>query len=114
MTTWLWVSLACNLVLAIAWFLTLGWGATYQQANKHLQRRIAVLTDPDPTCGCGHHYSFHDKEDGCHYTVVHYKDAWNGRRGVLTTCPCVRYVGPQPLPKVIPLDTSWDEGDDPA
>jgi hypothetical protein len=109
---WLWVSLACNLVLAIVWLSTYGWKEIHRKENVRLQERVRMLTDPDPTCGCGHHYSFHNKEDGCHYTVVFDRPTRLGVRQVLITCPCVKYVGPQPLPKVIPLD--WDEGDDPA
>lgn len=115
MTTWLWVSLACNLVLAIGWFLTLGWGETYRQANLRLQRRVQVLTDPDPTCGCGHHYSFHNKEDGCHFTITYYNQGRMGVRSVLTTCTCVQYIGPEPLPRVISIERPpRPEGDEPA
>jgi hypothetical protein len=102
MSPWLWASLACNLVLLVGWFLTLGWGETYRVANRHLQARVRTLTDPDPTCGCTHHYSFHDQE-GCHYTVTYTHPARFGPRSVLSTCRCVRYVGPEPLPRVIDL-----------
>jgi hypothetical protein len=112
---WLWVSLTGNLVLLVGWFLTLGWGETYRQACLRLQRRVAILTDPDPTCGCGHHFSFHNEAEGCHFTVVHYKDAWNGKRGVLSNCACVQYTGPEPLPRVISIERPpREEGDDPA
>jgi hypothetical protein len=115
MSPWLWASLACNLGLAAGWFLTFGWGETYKQANIRLQQRVRVLEDPDPICGCEHHYSFHDEEDGCHFTVVHYRNMWNGTRGVLTNCSCVRYTGPEPLPRVISIDRPpRREGDDPA
>lgn len=108
---WLWVSLALNLVLAVTAFLVLGWGQTYRAANHLLQRRVAILTDPSPTCGCTHHYSFHN-EEGCHYTVVHYKDGFRGMKGVISTCPCVRYAGPEPLPRYTTNDPP--EGDEPA
>jgi len=110
----LWVSLTCNVVLAIGWFLTLGWGETYHQANIRLQRRVRVLTDPDPTCGCTHHYSFHSDDDGCHYTVAFFKKTKLGTRQVLTTCRCLRYVGPEPLPRVISIESPLPEGDEPA
>ena len=115
MTVWLWVSLACNLVMAVGWFLTLGWGETYKQANIRLQQRVRVLQDPDPICGCGHHYSFHSDEDGCHYTVTFSRDARFGIKHVFTTCPCVNYTGPEPLPRVISIERPpRREGDDPA
>jgi hypothetical protein len=110
---WLWVSLACNLVLLVGWFLTLGWGESYRQANMHLQRRIGILTeDPAPICGCGHHISFHD-EEGCHITVTITREAMFGPRGMVTTCPCVRYVGPEPLPRFTVIERP-PEGDEPA
>ena len=102
MTTWLWVSLACNLVLLVSCVLILGWGETYRVANEKLLERVRDLADPDPLCGCEHHISFYDDE-GCHFTVVHYRDVWGGKRGVLTNCSCVHYVGPEPLPRVIDL-----------
>ena len=97
MTAWLWVSLACNLGLPSAAYLILGWGETYRTANVQLQQRVRHPSDPDPLCGCGHHISFHDDE-GCHFTVTHSRPAKFGPRSVLTTCTCVHYVGPEPLP----------------
>src|SRR4051812_8996577 len=102
-STWLWVSLTCNLVLLVGWFLTLGWGETYRQGAIRLQRRVRALEDPDPTCGCGHHYSFHHDVDGCHFTVTHTRPGRFGPRAVLTSCACVRYTGPEPLPRVISI-----------
>ena len=104
MSGWLWASLACNLLLAIAWFLTLGWGESYRTANKKLQQRVRSLEEPDPLCGCGHHISFHD-EKGCHYTVVYTRPAKFGVVSLFSDCPCVKYVGPEPLPKVISLES---------
>jgi hypothetical protein len=110
MTAWLWVSLACNLVLLVGWFLTLGWGETYRVANKKLQERVRSLEDPDPFCGCAHHISFHD-EAGCHYTVIHTRAGTFGPRSVLSTCRCVQYVGPEPLPRIIELPIRRNEHD---
>jgi hypothetical protein len=109
MTAGLWVSLACNLLLAMGCVLTLGWGETYRVANLRLQERVRSLEDPDPLCGCGHHISFHNREDGCHYTVIHHHQGRRGVRSVLTNCACVSYVGPEPLPRIIDLPTRREE-----
>lgn len=108
MSGWLWVSLACNLLLAIGCVMALGWGSDYHEANKMLRNRLAMLTDPEPVCGCLHHFSFHD-EGGCHNTVIHQRPGWNGPRAVLTTCPCVQYIGPEPLPRIIDLPKRREE-----
>jgi hypothetical protein len=57
-------------------------------------RRVPKLPKPpDPICGCTHHYSYHDPENGLKCNVGIFV---NGKpRGA---CACVRYTGPEPLP----------------
>jgi len=50
--------------------------------------------EPKPICGCKHHYSYHAGEDGiCHAWTDNYNQY---------VCGCQKYVGPEPLPEVIP------------
>lgn len=60
--------------------------------------------DPQPVCGCKHHYSMHDPETGrCHGKVngkpTTYGE-WSSRpiAWEQVSCTCRRYSGPEPLP----------------
>lgn len=104
MTVWLWASLVCNLALLVGLLMAIGRGREYLVSNRVLQSRVALLQDPDPICGCHHHYSFHEEKDGCHYTVVHGLQGKLGMRHVMTMCTCVQYTGPIPLPRYTSME----------
>jgi hypothetical protein len=53
------------------------------------RRRPAIPKQPDPVCGCGHHYAMHDPEKHMECAVEF---------GNKMKCACVRYAGPEPLP----------------
>jgi hypothetical protein len=60
--------------------------------------------EPEPICGCEHHFSYHD-EEGCHGTHrlwIGSRAGDNGSDYVVRQCGCKQYTGPQPLPTVIP------------
>jgi hypothetical protein len=82
--------------------------------------------EPGPVCQCTHGYAFHDPETGrCGYVTVRFTtretvirdadddpvlDSWGDVQTatettdtVHTTCGCMRYTGPQPLPEVVAL-----------
>lgn len=51
---------------------------------------------PEPICGCKHHLSFHDDKGRCHWNMSY----WEGEPYV--QCDCRRYVGPEPMPIILP------------
>lgn len=67
--------------------------------RPRLRRRpVKAAKSPQPVCGCTHHHSYHDPQDGeCHGRVevgfwaaeYHYK-----------RCTCRQYSGPVPLAEV--------------
>jgi hypothetical protein len=61
--------------------------------RKHAQPRR--YEDPKPICGCGHHMSYHNN-DGCHWQL------WDEYEERTETCACKQYIGPTPLPEIIP------------
>lgn len=80
-----------TLVGAAIAFAGMGVGAAWQSRR----RRSGYRADPQPVCGCRHHYSQHD-ESGCHDFIrnsdTHYETK---------VCPCRKYTGPEPLPQYI-------------
>jgi hypothetical protein len=113
MTLQLWagVSTALSLGLLLTCLLLLGRGETYRAANAQLLLRVKSLEEPEAVCGCGHHYSFHNFTEGCHYTMVHTHPGRLGPKSVLTTCRCVTYTGPEPMPRLISLELPTKEED---
>lgn len=63
--------------------------AVYSSSKK------AIGGEPQPICGCKHHYSFHDVDGGCHYVMDWH---WEGKKHIDELCGCKRYTGPEPLP----------------
>lgn len=55
----------------------------------------AITRDPEPICGCSHHYALHDRDGVCRKQVAR-TDAAYGKHYV--DCGCQRYTGPEPLP----------------
>lgn len=76
-----------------------------KERKKELRRE---REGPPSICGCEHHFSFHD-ETGCHQKVKtptkweREKDPLGDMKPVhweFPECPCVKYIGPEPLPEV--------------
>lgn len=60
------------------------------------EAKARALRGPDPVCGCKHHLSFHDAETGqCHEQILVKVPGQEHKERL--TCPCRRYVGPEPL-----------------
>lgn len=80
--------------------------------------------DPEPICGCGHHYALHTEEGACgsqaserllversnpvvketgmygdNHKVFYENERWEV---VTRDCPCRRYTGPEPMPRYLP------------
>jgi hypothetical protein len=75
-------------VVVTAAVFTAGW-----LLGRHARLK-ARPKQPKPWCLCEHHYGAHDPETGqCQEKSmerVNHVDTW-------VACPCVRYVGPQPV-----------------
>jgi len=79
------------------------WNSWHQKKQETERRK---LEGPRPICGCEHNYSYHSAK-GCPETVqvaVEWvRDDFGdvvATRWEARTCPCVGYVGPQPLPEM--------------
>ncbi len=73
------------------------------QARGRSSRRTERWPDPEPVCGCEHHYSLHDADDVCHGTVrVVTEVGQGGKKWSHHACGCQRYTGPEPLPRYVP------------
>jgi hypothetical protein len=70
-------------------------GAGYLLGRLQRKPRAVLFKEPESICGCEHHYSFHD-EAGCHFQYFDHDTERN------LHCTCKKYVGPEPLPTVIP------------
>lgn len=90
-------------VLIILLALDVAFQITTLRAARRRKRKRAVNggEDPQPVCGCDHHYAFHDPTTGhCHATSkVASKWDYAGYPVAYThqQCGCRQYVGPQPL-----------------
>lgn len=60
--------------------------------------------NPEPACGCTHHYAYHDPETGACAAGVSVPSSYSDTGSVtaykLAPCACQRYSGPVPLPEV--------------
>lgn len=88
---WSWLDTAVGAGLVLVGHAT-GWMA-------HARRRRPAR-DPEPICGCEHHYSMHDPETNACHDMVMQVVSGGARRPF--QCTCRRYVGPEPLPRMIP------------
>lgn len=87
-------------------------------------QKSAVPAEPEPICGCSHHFSMHDADGKCQHgeterilvergdpqailvyrgSVSRSKIAYQHERWevIETQCPCVSYTGPEPLPRYV-------------
>jgi hypothetical protein len=67
------------------------------------RRKPEVPPEPQPVCGCRHHYCMHSPETGkCNVIVAIATYDTSGKRAGQSpaVCPCVHYVGPEPLPVI--------------
>ncbi|MGI5129128.1 hypothetical protein ACQEVB_20150 [Pseudonocardia sp. CA-107938] len=71
---------------------TFGWLAGRRAGRAEAQRALPAGT----MCSCGHGYGMHEDEHACHGRNR------AKRNGIhhLDPCPCRRYDGPEPLPRV--------------
>ena len=84
-----------TLVVGAALAIVPGWvGWLLGRASGRRERRSAGA--PTTVCSCGHGYGTHEDEKRCHGADPHRR---NGV-AVLDPCPCRRYDGPEPLPRV--------------
>jgi hypothetical protein len=78
-----------ELVIA-ATIAAVGWVAAALVRRR--RREPPAAADPEPYCGCGDHYAYHDMKQ---------RDRWGGtglHNGYdHVQCNCRQYVGPQPL-----------------
>ena len=74
------------LILLVGIVIGRMWGRVASKPQK------AISGDPEPTCGCKHHYAMHAKDGHCHAADY---DRW---REESVPCTCQRYTGPEPLP----------------
>jgi hypothetical protein len=79
-------------------------------------RRKAPKSDgpPEPVCGCGHHYSFHDGASGkCHGTVrqaTHFNSYGTEIAWKQVPCTCRKYAGPEPMPTYYAPEIAGEPG----
>jgi hypothetical protein len=94
---WSWIDTVVGAGIGIASY------AVGQARGRRSRRRDPFADDPQPVCGCGHHYSLHDGEGGCHGThrVVE-QVSRDGKTWATEACGCARYTGPEPLPRYLP------------
>lgn len=79
--------------------------------------------EPEPVCGCGHHYAKHHEDGSCAFTTVQRVLMERGNPRTVRTgydgethttvydhevwqdqtfdCSCKRYTGPEPLPRMV-------------
>jgi len=65
-------------------------------------RRRHRVKKVQPACGCGHHYSFHEPDNGACHATEELRTGTDKRGYGLyeqVTCQCRQYSGPQPLPE---------------
>lgn len=68
--------------------------------GRRTARQETPYKEPEPICGCGHHYSYHREGGACAHDG-------RGRYNKQTQryenrCTCQKYTGPEPLPTYIP------------
>lgn len=119
-----WLSLGATVVLTPAWI-----ALVRADIRSGGPAAIASSVDLEPICGCGHHYALHHRQEGeerCgHVAIVDVLiergepstvRTYNGRLALYDTivvyanekygtveraCACVRYTGPEPLPRYV-------------
>lgn len=66
-------------------------------------RRRKKIKQPQPICGCTHHYSMHDpKTKACGASVkVAQHSGGQFTSYKLMACACLQYTGPEPLPSIM-------------
>ena len=76
------------------------WGGI-RARNKPAE--YTVPKEPEPICGCSHHYAYHDTDGVCSEVNsqgrVRVVDGQETR--ILAPCRCKKYVGPEPMPRYI-------------
>lgn len=101
------------IAMTLYFWVYLRFGRQHREPAKPLPPK-----EPQPICGCGHHYSVHDDANVCHSISnqlvsrepkvmkvgyegedheVHYVEKY-----AQVPCSCQRYTGPEPLPTYIP------------
>lgn len=65
-------------------------------------RRRKKVKQPQPICGCTHHYAVHDpKTRKCNSSVKVAKHLGGAFQGYeYKGCACLQYTGPEPLPEI--------------
>jgi hypothetical protein len=79
------------------------------------RRPPALPGQPEPVCGCGHHYAEHDPETGeCNVSERGEPVKWGGSGRAVKwewlDCTCVRYSGPEPLPTYYAPEIAGEAG----
>jgi hypothetical protein len=87
-------------LLVTAVFIALGGGFLFGRLSRRpLLQQPPRSSPPSATCGCGHHYAFHEVRNGmCRHGVAGNATHWNGNRmadaWARERCQCQRYAGP--------------------
>jgi hypothetical protein len=77
--------------------------AVGQARGRRQRARDPFADDPEPVCGCGHHFSLHGDDNTCRgVTRVIEQTTRDGKTWVTQSCGCARYTGPEPLPRYLP------------
>lgn len=104
-----------TLVWLVVLLMLFGGGAGSFVTRQLEQRRADRLRrerGPEPICGCGCHYAFHDPATGHCHAQHRRPNKWDtlgdpvGWKDV--PCTCRRYVGPQPLDSFYAPEISGD------
>lgn len=76
-------------------------GELEQRRQRARDRERLQVSGPDPVCGCGHHYSFHNGQTGLCMHKGRAETKWDEYgdpvKWEMVQCGCQRYIGPQPL-----------------
>ena len=71
-------------------------------------RRKGPKPPPKPVCGCGHHHSYHDRQNGrCGHVERVYLGG--GIYGQPDECTCRQYSGPEPMPEFYATELTGGE-----
>ena len=71
--------------------------------GRRTRARDPYADDPQPMCGCGHHFSLHSDDGTCRGVTREIQEATRrGTTWVNQPCGCARYTGPEPLPRYLP------------
>jgi hypothetical protein len=95
---WSWVDTVVGAGVGVA-----AYAIGQAQGRRRRRPRDPYADDPQPLCGCGHHFALHDDHGTCRGVIREIEKTT--RRGVTWvnhSCGCAKYTGPEPLPRYLP------------